>query len=88
MGDLGLGKEFHMMTSDTNRWIPELLERSMADVGPTTPVPWIAPILHRLPRKGGNDSQKWLEFVGSQVKERTEKQSDRQDVSKFLSRQY
>lgn len=79
MGDLGLGKEFHMMTSEKNRWIPALLETSMADVGPTTPVPWIAPILHRLP-KAGQHSRAWLEFVGSQVSERIEKHVDRPDV--------
>jgi hypothetical protein len=80
MGDLGLGKEFHMMTTETNRWIPHLLETSMAHVGPTSPVPWMAPILHNLPF-AGRGARAWLEFVGSQVKQRTEKKSDRRDVS-------
>ncbi|KAL3436403.1 cytochrome P450 [Aspergillus tetrazonus] len=78
MGDLGLGREFHMMTSETNRWIPALLETSMAHVGPTSPVPWMAPILHNLPW-AGRGARAWLEFVGSQVKERTQKKSDRRD---------
>lgn len=79
MGDLGLGKSFNMMTSEQNWWIPDLLETSMAHVGPTSPIPWMAPILHRLP-KAGNGSRKWLEFVGSQVQERLKKKSDRSDV--------
>lgn len=60
-----------MMTSEKNRWIPALLETSMADVGPTTRVPWIAPFLQRLP-KAGQHPRAWLEFVGSQVSERIE----------------
>ncbi len=80
MGDLGLGKEFHMMTSEKNRWIPTLLETSMSQVGPTTPVPWLGPILHKMP-KAGHHSRAWLEFVGSQVRERVDKQVDRADVS-------
>ncbi|KAK3323140.1 cytochrome P450 family protein [Cercophora scortea] len=87
MGDIGLGKEFHMMTSETNRWIPELLETSMADVGPTTPLPWIAPILHRLP-KAGTKGRQWLEFVGSQVAERVEKQVEKADVLTCLIAAY
>ncbi|KAK3367744.1 putative cytochrome P450 [Podospora didyma] len=83
MGDLGLGKEFHMMTSPQNRWIPTLLETSMADVGPTTPLPWIAPILHRMPGAGKN-SRAWLDFVGSQVAERVEKQVKKADVLTHL----
>lgn len=86
MGDLGLGKEFHMMTSQTNRWIPDLLENSMADVGPTTPVPWLAPIIHRLPH-AGHGARAWLDFVGLQVQERTRKMSDRHDVRLLKSRQ-
>jgi len=83
MGDLGLGKEFNMMTSKQNRWIPTLLETSMADVGPTTPVPWIAPIIRKLP-KAGHHTRAWLDFVGSQVRERVEKQVDRADVRNHL----
>ena len=79
MGDVGLGKEFHMMTSEQNRWIPPLLEAGMADVGTTTPVPWLGSILMRLP-KAGQHAKAWLEFVGSQVKERVEKQVERADV--------
>ncbi|KAF9886735.1 hypothetical protein FE257_011112 [Aspergillus nanangensis] len=75
MGDLGLGKSFNMMTRDENRWIPDLLETSMAHVGPTTPVPWLAPILHRLP-KAGEGPRKWLQFVGSQVNDRMGKKND------------
>lgn len=87
MGDLGLGKEFHMMTSEENRWIPTLLETSMADVGPTTPIPWTASIMHRLP-KAGTHSKAWLEFVGSQVRERLEKQIDRVDILSHLIKAY
>ncbi|KIW29137.1 uncharacterized protein PV07_04973 [Cladophialophora immunda] len=87
MGDLGLGKEFHMMSSQTNRWIPDLLETSMADVGPTTPVPWLAPILHRLPR-AGHGARAWLDFVGSQVQERTRKTVDRHDILSHLVEAY
>ncbi|KAK0646745.1 cytochrome P450 [Cercophora newfieldiana] len=88
MGDLGLGKEFHMMTSSQNRWIPTLLETSMADVGPTTPIPWIASILHRLPR-AGTHSRAWLEFVGSQVQERLRtKGVQRSDILSHLIATY
>ncbi|KAK4041875.1 cytochrome P450 [Parachaetomium inaequale] len=87
MGDLGLGKEFHMMTSEQNRWIPTLLETSMADVGPTTPVPWLGPMLHKLP-KAGHHSRAWLEFVGSQVRERVEKQVERPDILSHLVAAY
>ncbi|SPO06550.1 related to pisatin demethylase cytochrome P450 [Cephalotrichum gorgonifer] len=83
MGDVGLGKEFHMMTSETNRWIPPLLDAGMADVGPTTPVPWLGSILMRLPGSG-HHSKAWLEFVGSQVKERVEKHVERADVLTHL----
>lgn len=79
MGDLGLGKEFHMMTSKQNREIPVLLETGMANIGPTTPVPWLGPILIRLP-KAGKGAAEFLEFVGSQVRERVEKQVVRPDV--------
>lgn len=75
-----MGKEFHMMTSPQNRWIPELLETSMSDVGPSTPTPWLGPMLAKLPRKGGGDARSWLEFVGSQVQERVEKNVEREDV--------
>lgn len=68
-----------MMTSEQNRWIPPLLEAGMADVGTTTPVPWLGSILMRLP-KAGQHAKAWLEFVGSQVKERVEKQVERADV--------
>ncbi|KAK1751472.1 cytochrome P450 [Echria macrotheca] len=87
MGDLGLGKSFNMLTSPTNRWIPTLLETSMADVGPTTPIPWIASILHRLPR-AGTHSRAWLEFVGSQVQERIEKHIERPDILSHLIAAY
>ncbi|PLB36079.1 cytochrome P450 [Aspergillus candidus] len=83
MGDVGLGKEFHMMTSEQNRWIPPLLEAGMADVGTTTPVPWLGSILMRLP-KAGQHAKAWLDFVGSQVKERVEKQVERADVLTHL----
>ena len=79
MGDVGLGKEFNMLTSDQNRWIPPLLEISMADVGPTMPVPWMGPILMRLP-KAGVHSRAWLDFVGSQVRERVDKHVEKADV--------
>lgn len=82
MGDVGLGKEFHMMTSEQTRWIPVLLETGMADVGVTTPVPWLGPILMRLP-KAGQGAKAWMEFVGCQVRERVEKQVDRADVSRY-----
>lgn len=85
MGDLGLGKSFHMMTQEKNRWIPDLLETSMEEVGPTSPIPWLAPILHRLP-KAGQGARQWLEFVGSQVQERMKKKPEGHDVStKFFS---
>ncbi|KAI9367627.1 cytochrome P450 [Aspergillus egyptiacus] len=87
MGDLGLGKEFHMMTSETNRWIPVLLETSMAHVGPTSPVPWMAPILHHLPW-AGRGARAWLEFVGSQVKQRTQMKSERRDILSHLVEAY
>lgn len=80
MGDLGLGKSFNMMTRTENRWIPDLLETSMEEVGPTSPVPWLAPILHRLP-KAGKGARQWLEFVGSQVQERLERRPKTLDVS-------
>lgn len=80
MGDLGLGKEFHMMTSKQDRWIPDLLEVSMGQVGITTPIPWISPILHKMPN-AGKHARAWLDFVGSQVQERVEKHVDRPDVS-------
>ncbi|EER29322.1 Cytochrome P450 family protein [Coccidioides posadasii C735 delta SOWgp] len=83
MGDLGLGKEFHMMTTETNRWIPTLLETSMKHVGPTSPVPWMAPILHKMPW-AGKGARAWLEFVGSQVKQRTQKKSDKRDILSHL----
>lgn len=84
MGDVGLGKEFHMMTSEQNRWIPVLLETGMADVGVSTPVPWLGSILMRLPR-AAQGAKAWLDFVGSQVRERVEKQVDRADVRRFGS---
>lgn len=80
MGDLGLGKSFNMMTRTENRWIPDLLETSMEEVGPTSPVPWLAPILHRLP-KAGQGARQWLEFVGSQVQERLKNRPKTLDVS-------
>lgn len=83
MGDVGLGKEFHMMTSEQNRWIPVLLETGMASIGVTTPVPWLGPILMRLPG-AGQGAKAWMEFVGGQVRERVEKQVDRVDVSRLL----
>ena len=81
MGDVGLGKEFHMMTSEKNRWIPVLLEEGMADVGITTPLPWMGQVLMKLPRAGKSGAAAWHEFVGSQVRERVEKQVERADVS-------
>ncbi|KAB5546803.1 cytochrome P450 [Coniochaeta sp. 2T2.1] len=83
MGDLGLGKEFHMMTSEKNRWIPDLLETSMGTVGITTPIPWVAPILRKIPG-AGKHAKAWLDFVGSQVQERVEKQVDRPDILSHL----
>lgn len=83
MGDIGLGKEFHMMTTETNRWIPPLLEHSMAHVGVTSPVPWLAPILHKMPG-AGSGARAWLEFVGSQVKERVEKNTGKKDILGYL----
>lgn len=79
MGDVGLGKEFHMMTSEQNRWIPPLLESGMANVGFSTPVPWLGSILMRLPG-AGKGARAWMEFVGSQVRERVDKKVDRADV--------
>lgn len=69
-----------MMTSEQNRQIPVLLETGMATIGPTTPVPWLGPILMRLP-KAGKGAAEFLEFVGSQVRERVEKQVGKTDVS-------
>ncbi|PKS06131.1 hypothetical protein jhhlp_007448 [Lomentospora prolificans] len=84
MGDVGLGKEFHMMTSEKNRWIPVLLEEGMADVGITTPLPWMGQVLMKLPRAGKSGAAAWHEFVGSQVRERVEKQVERADVISHL----
>jgi tryprostatin B 6-hydroxylase len=87
MGDVGLGKEFHMLTEATNRWIPPLLEHSMAHVGMTSPVPWMAPILHKMPGAGAGARQ-WLEFVGSQVKERVAKDAGKKDILGYLVEAY
>ncbi|SPO07713.1 related to pisatin demethylase cytochrome P450 [Cephalotrichum gorgonifer] len=83
MGDVGLGKEFHMMTTEKNRWIPDLLETSFASVGPTMQLPWMGSIIMRIPGAGKYVGA-WLEFVGSQVKERVEKHVERADVLAHL----
>ena len=79
MGDVGLGKEFHMMTTEENRWIPPLLESGMSNVGYSTPLPWMGSIFMRLPG-AGKGAKKWMEFVGSQVYERVNKKVERADV--------
>ena len=49
MGELGFGESFHMLDSDENRWVPDLLEAGMADIAQLMPVPWMTILLHRLP---------------------------------------
>lgn len=73
-----------MMTSEQNRWIPPLLETGMSNVGFSTPVPWLGSILMRLPG-AGKGAKLWMEFVGSQVRERVDKQVDRADVSTLVA---
>ncbi|PGH15930.1 hypothetical protein AJ79_02097 [Helicocarpus griseus UAMH5409] len=87
MGELAFGESFRMITEETNRWVPDLLEAGMANVGKFTPIPWATPIIHRIPflAKG---PKRFLEFVGSKVADRSKKPSEKADVLQYLLEDY
>lgn len=80
MGELGFGETFGMLSSEENRWLPDLLERGMANVGWLTPIPWFTPIFHRLPLLS-EGPRRFLEYVGGKVEQRAKNKSDKPDVS-------
>ncbi|KAK2734555.1 hypothetical protein FQN55_002597 [Onygenales sp. PD_40] len=87
MGELSFGESFKMLTEEANRWVPDLLEAGMANVGKFTPIPWATPIVHRIPFlfKG---PKTFLEFVGSKVADRAKKPSEKPDVLQYLLEDY
>lgn len=80
MGELGFGETFGMLSNEENRWLPDLLERGMANVGWLTPIPWFTQIFIRLPFVA-EGPRKFIEYVGGKVEVRAKTKSDKSDVS-------
>jgi tryprostatin B 6-hydroxylase len=80
MGELGFGETFGMLSSEENRWLPDLLERGMSTVGWLSPIPWFTPIFNRLPLLA-EGPRRFLEYVGVRVEQRAKSKSEKADVS-------
>jgi cytochrome P450 len=89
MGELAFGESFGMLTAEENRWVPDLLEAGMEDIGYLQPVPWATLLLHNIPftAKG---AKSFLNFVGNQVAKRSAKKGEKlkPDIFSYLLEDY
>jgi len=63
MGELGFSESFHMLESDENRWVPDLLMAGMADIAQLQVIPWSTGVLHRITFVAGGPKSS-IKFVG------------------------
>lgn len=70
MGELALGESFHMLSEEENRWVPDLLEEGMGDIGKLMPIPWATPLIMRLFPFLAKGPRKFQDFVTRQAEKR------------------
>lgn len=87
MGELGFGESFHMLESDENRWVPDLLMAGMADIAQLQVIPWSTGVLHRIPFIAGGPKS-FIKFVGDQVAKRSQKKVVKHDILSYLLAAY
>jgi hypothetical protein len=69
MGDLAFGAPFDMLKSGEKHWALDLLDEGMMPLGVLTPIPWVIPILSRIPGAAAG-YKKFLAFCADQVEKR------------------
>lgn len=71
MGDLAFGKSFNMLKSGEQHYALKVLVDGMRPLGILTPVPWLFPLLLRIP--GAADGTKMItKFIEEQAAARRE----------------
>jgi hypothetical protein len=71
MGDLAFGSSFDMLQSGERHWALELLDEGMMPIGVFTPIPWLIPVLTRIPGAAAG-YKKFIAFCAEQVDKRME----------------
>ncbi len=71
MGDLAFGSSFDMLKSGERHWALDLLDEGMTPLGILTPVPWVIPILARIPG-AAQGFKKFIKWCAKQVEKRTQ----------------
>lgn len=71
MGDLAFGQSFNMLKSGETHSMLELLAGGMRPVGILSPIPWIFPILLRIPG-AANGTKAFAKYIESQAQYRRE----------------
>ncbi|KAI9645797.1 hypothetical protein NHQ30_005231 [Ciborinia camelliae] len=83
IGDLGFGKSFDMLKTGETHHALKLLHKSMEPLGILTPIPWIFPILIKIPG-AMNDFNKFLEFCQNQIDSRRANEPNVPDIMTWL----
>lgn len=87
MGELGFGEGFYMLDDEKNRWVPDLLEQGMADIGQLQVVPWLQILLHSLPF-AAQGPKKFASFFTEQARRRLAQTPTKPDVLRYLVEDY
>jgi hypothetical protein len=69
MGDLAFGESFNLLKSGENHFALQLLQQGMKPVGILTPIPWILPILLKIPG-AANGTKIFTSFIEGQAAHR------------------
>jgi cytochrome P450 family 628 len=69
MGDLAFGKSFNMLKSGEQHYALKLLVDGMHAIGILTPIPWILPLLLRIPG-AANGNKIFTKFIEDQAASR------------------
>ncbi|KAA8568678.1 hypothetical protein EYC84_007681 [Monilinia fructicola] len=83
IGDLAFGKSFDMLKTGEKHHALKLLQEGMAPLGILTPIPWVFPILIKIPRvmDGFND---FIAFCSEKIDIRRANEPDVPDIMSWL----
>lgn len=69
MGDLAFGQSFNMMKIQEQHFALKLLQAGMRPLGIFTPIPWIFPILKKIPG-AANGTKMFTKYIEKQAETR------------------
>ena len=83
MGALAFGKSFNMLSTGSNHWAIELLNKSQKYFGSVAHDPWVLILLRTVPGLSAS-YQKFVSFCEQQIDQRSEMELEKPDISSWI----